>query len=325
MTADLSAALLDAHVAFAIRQLTGEDEFTALVREEIEAFYTESGELPLETAMPRELIKAVARKYTMLFPVEGAIPELVGEVTARLYRHEIHETTTLTDVLEGRRFDELATTAVDLPFARRAVEQVLDSPATADTVVEVVQRAVEQRFGASLGRRLSGAVEKLTRRGTSFVLSSAREDSDELLLDAARDFWRGRGDETLGGFRDSVSEADVEDAVVLVFEFWRDFRQTDYFRTLLDAGIDQVFDTYGATPLADVLEDLGIRSDDLYEEALRFGPPVLARLDREGILAAIVRRRLAPFYASPEFAAAAGIGSDTAAGTGADTAAGSAD
>jgi hypothetical protein len=35
---------------------------------------------------------------------------------------------------------------------------------------------------------------------------------------------------------------------------------------------------------------------------------VLARLDREGILAAIVRRRLAPFYASPEFAAAAGSG-----------------
>lgn len=304
MTSDLGAALLDAQVAFAIRQLTDEQNFQKAVFEEIDGFYAEAGTVPLETVMPREPIKAVARKYTMQFPVEGAIPELVGQVAARLYRSDVHQKTNLSDVLDGRRFDDLATTAVELPFARRAVEQVLESPATEDTLVEVVQRAVEDKFGEKLGRRFSGAVEKLTRRGTSFVLSSAREDADGLLIEAARDFWRGRGDQSVDGFRDTVSESDVEDAVVLVFEFWRDFRQSDYFRSLLDTGIDEVFDTYGATPIADVLEDLGIRADDLREEALRFGPTVIERLHREGFLETVVRRRLAPFFSSPEFAAA---------------------
>ncbi|WP_454165345.1 hypothetical protein [Gordonia iterans] len=300
---DLAARLLDAQVAFGLRQLTEETAFRALVEEEIEGFFDEAGTVPLETVMPRELIKQVARKYTMAFPVEGAIPELAGQVAARLYRHEIHETTSLADVIETRRFDELASTATDLRVARRAIDQVLDSPTTTDTVVEVMQRAVEERVGTRLGRRLSSLVERLTRSGTEMVLETAREDSDELLLDAVRDFWRGRADDSVGGFRDTVSESDVEDVVVIAFEFWRDFRQSEYFRTLLDSGIDEVFDTYGATPLADVIEDLGIGAEDLREEALRFGPVVIGRLDREGFLERIVRRRLAPFYASPEFAA----------------------
>ncbi|MFT3661489.1 MAG: hypothetical protein QM809_08840 [Gordonia sp. (in: high G+C Gram-positive bacteria)] len=299
----LAARLLDAQVAFALRQLTDEAEFQALVEEEIDAFFDESGTMPLEDVMPRDLIKQVAHKYAMQFPVEGAIPELAGQVAARLYRHEVHEATSPSDVIETRRFDELASAAVDLRLSRRAIDQVLDSPATEDTVVEVVQRAVEDRFGRRVGRRLSRWVERLTRSGTKMVVDSARDDSDELLLDAVRDFWRGRADRSVDGFRDTVSESDVEDMVVIAFEFWRDFRQSEYFRTLLDAGIDEVFDTYGATPLADVIEDLGIDAADLREEALRFGPVVIERLDRQGYLEHVLRRRLAPFFASPEFAA----------------------
>ncbi|MEZ5209916.1 hypothetical protein [Gordonia sp. (in: high G+C Gram-positive bacteria)] len=300
---DLAARLLDAQVAFGIRQLTDDTEFAGLVEEEIENFFAEGGVLPMEKVMPRELVQEVARKYTLQFPVEGAIPELAGQVAARLYRSDIHERTVVDQVIEPRRFDELASTVVDLRLSQRAIEQVLESPATTDTLVELMQRAVEDRFGQRIGRRLSRLVERVTRSGTAMVIESTREDSGELLLDAVREFWHGRSGGTVGGFRESVSESDVEDVVVMAFEFWRDFRQSDYFQTLLAAGIDEVFDTYGATPIADVIEDLGIGGDDLREEALRFGPPVLARLDRDGVLEQILRRRLAPFFASPEFAA----------------------
>lgn len=300
-TGQLADRLLDAQVAFAMRQLTTDADFTALVDDELDFYRSDSGTLPLEVVMPRQLIKDVARKYTMSFPVEGAIPELVGQVAARLYRSDVHETTSLSDILGARRFEELSAIATELPVARHAVEQVLERPSTADTVVELVQRAVEHRVGARLARRLARPVEKWTRRGTALVAESAREDSGELLADAVRDFWRGSSDEAIVGFRESVTEADVEDTVVLIFEFWRTFRQTDYFRSLLDAGIDEVFDTYGATPVADVVEDLGITEADLREEAHRFGPSVIKRLADEGFLEPLLRRRLAAFYTSPEF------------------------
>ncbi len=305
-TQQLADRLLDAQVAFALRQLTTDADFTAMVDDELDFYRSDSGTLPLEVVMPRQLIKDVARKYTMQFPVEGAIPELVGQVAARLYRSEVHENTRLTDIVGPRRFDELSAIATELPVARHAVEQVLDSPSTADTVVEVVQRAVERRFGRTLARRLARPVEKWTRRGTAVVVASAREDSGELLADAVRDFWRGSSDTAIVGFRDTVDETDVEDAVVLVFEFWRTFRQTDYFRSLLDTGIDEVFDTYGATPVADVVEDLGITGDDLREEAQRFGPEVIRELADAGFLEPLLRRRFAVFYTSPEFLDAIG-------------------
>lgn len=303
-TGELATRLLEAQVAHGLRQLTDDAEFRELAEHEISFFMTESGTIPLETVMPRDLIKAVARKYTMQFPVEGAIPELVGQVAGRVYRHQVHETTDLAEVIPTRRFDELATTAAELHVARRAMDQVLTSPTTADTVVEVVQRAVANRFGGRTARRLARTVDKWTRRGTAFVLDSAREDSDELLIEAMREFWQGRADQRVNGFRDTITEDDVDDVVVLIFEFWRTFRQTEYFRTLLDAGVDEVFDTYAATPVVDVLGDLGITQDDLLEEALRFGPPVIARLEAEGYLSGLLRRRFAPFYSSPEFLAA---------------------
>lgn len=42
----------------------------------------------------------------------------------------------------------------------------------------------------------------------------------------------------------------------------------------------------------------------MLEEALRFGPPVLETLDERGYLDTVLRRRLAPFYASDAFRAA---------------------
>ena len=73
---------------------------------------------------------------------------------------------------------------------------------------------------------------------------------------------------------------------------------------LLDEGIDHVFDKYGDTPLAELLAELGIGREDMIEEALRFGPSVLVTLDERGYLDTVVRRRLAPFYASDAFRAA---------------------
>ncbi|MFT4087704.1 MAG: hypothetical protein QM658_11250 [Gordonia sp. (in: high G+C Gram-positive bacteria)] len=302
---ELSTRLMDAAVEFTVAQVTDTEQFRELVQDEIEHFLAESGALALEDAMPRQLIKSVAHKYAVQFPVEGAIPELVGKVASRLYRHEINESVVLSDLLDARRFDELATAVVEMPMAQRAVSRILDSETTVDTVSDVVQRAVVDRFGR-IGARFSGLVDKVTRAGAEFVLESAREDPDTLLLDAAREFWHGQSDGDPDAFRETVTDVDLEDATVLVFEIWRTFRETEYFRTLLDAGIDEVFDVYGATELRDVIEDLGISHDDLIEEAMRFGPTVIQRIDREGFLESVVRRRLAPFFASPQYAKAVG-------------------
>lgn len=305
-SADLAARLLDAHVAQQRRQLTDPHEFAALVDEEITAFLDVADHLPLETAVSRDLIKAVARKYAIAFPVDGEIPGLVGAVAERLYQYSADNDTRLQDVLDRRRFEELATGIADLGLSRRIVERVLTSPASEDACVEAVQRAVDpSRLPGKLAGIVETLVERVARRGTRYVLAVNSAESDHLILDAAREMWLwlASTDEQADQVRDILSDGDVEDTIVLVFEFWRSFRETPYFGALLDEGIDEVFDTYGQTPLSEILDELGIARTDLVEEAMRFGPPVITQLDSDGIVESALRRRLAPFYASDEFAA----------------------
>lgn len=328
---DLALRVLDAHVAFTKEQLLQPAGFLELVVEEVDGLLDEAEELTLAESVTREQIKAVAHKYAVQIPVEGAIPELVGEVAARLYHHRANDEIPVGEVVDSRRFDELAAAVAEMGVTHRLVRLVLSSPVTVDACVEAVQRAVvtavddgRHAEGGGLGQTLRGAlarlaepampaiengVGRLTRTGARFVLRGNRADADDVLLDTARETWRKHTGDSIGSFRDLVSAEDVEDAVVLTFEFWRTFRDTDYFHALLDEGIDHVFDKYGDTPLTELLAELGIGREDLIEEALRFGPSVLGKLDERGYLDTVVRRRLAPFYASAQFrAAVAGTG-----------------
>lgn len=320
---DLAMRVLDAHVAFTKQQLREPAGFLEFVTEEVDGALAEAAVLTLAEAVTREQIKAVAHKFAVQVPVEGAIPELVGEIATRLYNHRANDEIEVGDLVDNRRFDELIDAVADLDLTHRLVRLVLDSPVTVDACVEAVQRAVVTAVddglhpdGGGLTRSLRSAlsrlaepampaiengVGRLTRTGARFVLRGNSSDADEVLLDSARETWRKHTGDAVGSFRELVSADDVEDIVVLIFEFWRSFRDTDYFHALLDEGIDHVFDKYGDTPLAELLAELGVGRADMIEEALRFGPPVLETLDERGYLDTVLRRRLAPFYASQAF------------------------
>ncbi|GED97996.1 hypothetical protein [Gordonia crocea] len=331
--ADLATRLLDAHVAHELGQLLDPQAFESAIVEEVDRFLAMADTLTLSQAVDPEPVQAVARKYAAQVPVEGAIPELVGEIARLLYRHGVNDEYRFSDLIGDRQFDELTTAVGELGVVRRIVRRVLSEPSTVDTAVEMVTRAVDAaleepeaagepsaaelsawlrsrvgRGARGLARSvrpvIDGTVERVTRTGAAIVLRGNESDAEGLLVDAAREVWRTNRDEPVGAYRDLVAEEDVDDIVVLVFEFWREFRNTAFLRTLLDEGVGYVFDKYGDTPLTELLGEVGVFRADLIEEGLRFGPPVIARLHERGFLDEVVRHRLAGFYQSPRFRAA---------------------
>lgn len=329
--AALGARLLDAQVAFEVAQLLDPVDFENAVVEEVDHFLAMADELTLGEAISADPVKDVARKYAVQIPVEGAIPELVGEIARQLYRHGTGGEYRLADVIDDRHFDELATAISEMGLTRRLVRRVLEGSATIETAVEVVTRAVdallddpdEESVAADLPTRvreraahgLRGAVrparpvidsvvERVTRSGATFVLRGNEPEAGELLLESVRDVWRNNRDASLRTFRELVTEEDVDDIIVLVFEFWREFRGTPFVHMLLDDAVGYVFEKYGDTPLSELLGELGVFREDLIEEGMRFGPAGLAKLHEIGYLETVVRRRLAPFYSSEAFRAA---------------------
>lgn len=321
MSDDLAARLLEAQIAFTRRELLTPETYHRLVVDEIEAFLDEAARMTLGEMVTRDMIKNTAYKYSVQMPLEGSIPELVGEIAARIYRHPANDDIRVDEVLDADSFEQLVTTLAETDVAHRVVGEVLGSPLAVDACVDVVTHAVDRAVsrrdatpGAGVRARLvqrvtalsapavpalTAGVARVTRVGARYVLDSAARDT--ALVDTARQLWRERSRDSVGWLRELVSAADVEDIVVVIFEFWKTFRDTEYFRTMLFEGVDHVFDKYGDIPLADLLLDLGVGRADMIEEALRFGPPVMARLDERGLLEAQLRRQYERFYASPEF------------------------
>ncbi|GAA4394301.1 hypothetical protein [Tsukamurella soli] len=328
-TDDLAARLLEAHLAFERDQLRGSN-YHALVLEEIEHALETASTVTLAEAVTPAMIRATALKYAAQVPVEGAIPELVGEIAARLYRHRANDENTVAQIVDAHEFEGLAAAIAELDVTRRVAERIWTSPTTADAAVAALAhtavavaddgRALLDRHAATRAARrlvarlrlptsertaLQDHTENVLRRAVTFVLERAAGADAPDITGAARDLWRRHRSDTVAGFRDLVSDDDVDAVVVAVFEFWRTFRNTDYFASLLGSGVDYVFEKYGDTPLYELLEELGVGREDMIEEALRFGPPVIGMLDERGLLEPLLRRRLAPFYASDEFRAAA--------------------
>lgn len=114
----------------------------------------------------------------------------------------------------------------------------------------------------------------------------------DLLLDAHVRFIL---DELSGERLQALIEREL-DAALYAHQIHERTRQ--YYRTLIDAGIDAVFDRYGDSTLLDLLQDFGITRQLVLAEALRYAPPVLQMLKKKKLLEPVIRRNLQGFYRS---------------------------
>jgi hypothetical protein len=276
----------------------------------------------------RDQIKATARKYVSKIQLPGSIPELAGEIAARIYGHRTHDENPLGQIVDTKQAEALAAKLLELPLLR---ERLPESPLAISVVswcayriasgVTARNRELAERVpgvsqllaagGQIVGRvapdaqlELDLRLRELAERGARLLLHRAKTPGgaadESALVDALVDLWREQADKPISAFREYVTQDDLEDLILLGYEFWLAFRGTPYLNALVDEGIDFFFDKYGGYTLRALLDEFGIQREDLLEEAMRFGPPVIDVLSENGMLAAFLRRRLEPFFLSDE-------------------------
>lgn len=314
--------LLDALVDHWRNQLTG-DALLAFVDREIDTALRTTGQLTLNEVVTPEQITATALKYASQWTIEGSIPELVGEIAARLYEKTTHDAVPLRNVFDQDQIQEFTGSLIALPAFRRLI---YESPLTREWAVELICQAAGSTVLASrikaeqvpgLGSVLSAAELLMNRFApdtrvqaeirirelaelvvTYFQNRGGRPVDDTSLADAAVDLWAEHADTPMSEIGQMVTPDDVEDFLVLAFEFFFRFRQTEYFRSVVSEGVQYFFEKYGTWTLADLLEDIGVGPNDMAEEARRYAPPIIDLLVRNGQFDAIVRRLHAGFFES---------------------------
>jgi hypothetical protein len=84
----------------------------------------------------------------------------------------------------------------------------------------------------------------------------------------------------------------------MIYEYWKELRQSSYIQDLILYGVKVFYDFYEDENLEDVFAAIGIEESDLQNEAVRFYPKVVVALDEHGVLEPIITMIIKPFYES---------------------------
>lgn len=323
----LAEQLLDAHVAHELAALRG-DRFEEQVVVEIDHLLATLGTLRLDQVMRRDLITDVALKYVATFRLPGAIPEIAADIAARVRSHPANEVP-LGDLVGRARVAELVSVVAEMRGIRERILRGMADNATLQSGVGEVMRGLAigplatgrriakrvplvssgidaaEKLGAGL---LDGADQRsreVAERAAGVLLGYLGENaadtvSDDELRAAVLEVWDALATRPLSELVGTVSEGQLVDVFVAIYQLWLDLRTTPYIAAAVASGVEVFFDTYESFTLHDLLAEFGLDREDLVEEARRFGPPVLDALAEAGVLEGLIRRRLAGFYSSPE-------------------------
>lgn len=329
MTVPLHEALLEAHVAFVVKEISTA-RLQPYIESRLDTLLGFAGRLRLNEVVTAQMIKETARRYACEVELSVAIPEMAADVGRAAHAHPVHRTTRLGDLLPDRHLQEIIDKCLEMRQLRESVvQEVVKNPVYASLMADVLLQTVKKRFGQQIGVKdfpggrqllklsvsvmgastpqLSAMIEDAAREFITNAIGSLLHESEGLLIDsmetdilrdAILDVWQQLRDRTTGSFRDMISALDVEEFFVIFYDYWHDMRRTEFYGAFIDSGIDAFFDRYGDATLADILLEVGITRDLMLDDAMRFAPHVIKVLKRKKMLETIVRNELSAFYLS---------------------------
>jgi hypothetical protein len=323
---DLRDKLLEAHVSHELASWQG-DGLAGTIAAWVAPFFRWFGRTKLDDVATRQQIMGVIERYVIDLRVSGGITELTGDISNLVFRSAASADTRLDEVVTTASFNEFtdkvlalegvrrelisliaqnaSVAAISARLAARGLLDLLSPPVVLTRALDEVSfverfRAsilprVETRVAAGLAWYLSRNRERLRQHAEQHML----EELDSERLRAALDeLWDGLAGMRLSEVFALLGEQDIEDFVVLVYEFWLRYRKTEYFRRISSEGVDHFFVKYGQETLLALIDDMGVTETMVREELGVFLRPMLDHAARTGALERLIRTRLEPFYAS---------------------------
>jgi hypothetical protein len=325
---DLAKALFDAHVAYESSRLRG-NSLATLIDERVAATFAWFEEVKLNQVMTPERIIGVIQRYAIELRISGGITELAGEMANVVFSSKASNATRVGDMVSARSYEEFADKIVTLEGVQRELIRYLTQSAAFGTLTSrVVSRIaldlvfgkddaqsasilkellisfgrrafpdLEQRLGAALSRYMERHAARFTRDGEKHLL---RAVDREWVRQMADEIWDAVSKRPLADATTAFTSRDLEDFIVLGYEFWLKFRKTPYFLAVVTDVVDHLFDKYGDESLASLILDMGVTEAMIASELRTFLSPILDHASRTGFLERELRALLGPFYRSEE-------------------------
>lgn len=323
---DLADRLLDAHVRFAVAELTGPRQ-VELVDEVVDELLAIGAELTLSDVLDPSEVERVVLRVLATVPPSPAATQLSQGAADVLHTGP---TTPFTpaDVISrddvARIVDEVVRAQ---PLIKKALDEVVESPLIASVVSRFASRMVGDVLGTNRSADrvpgvggLFGAASKVVSAGANGVeqllgdtagkgARLAARRLNKVAIDTLKDpqlkaailqLWDAEATHELRGLG-GIREQDLQRAVALAHDVAVGALGSAPVADLARRLVAMLFQRYGSTPVVELLDQLGITRDDLVADARSATAHALAGAHAAGHLVPFVRARLEPFYRSPEF------------------------
>mgnify|MGYP005847830877 CR=1 FL=1 len=327
---DLADALLEQHVKHELASLKGA-KLRRFLAEEVDQIFSYASRITLGRITSVDQIMGLIRRTVINMELSPGIPELAAEMATEVLNAPIQKTTRLNQMITREQATGFLEEALELKQQReRVISEIMTHPVYQELVSNLVYQGVVNylyednlitksvpgvgsmmKFGKRMANKavpgldesferrfkawLSDSLPGLISRSEQFLHKSLTDDE---LRDSVMAVWVSLEDHTIEELHEGLGDVQLQEFVVLGYEFWLQFRKTAYFEGCVLAVVTHLFELYGDRPLLDLLKEVGVSEDLVMAEIDGYALSVIDVLREEGYLEALVRRRLTPFYRS---------------------------
>ncbi|MDX1816207.1 MAG: hypothetical protein R3180_00715 [Marinobacter sp.] len=329
-TGALADELFEAHVKHELAALKGA-KLKRFLEKEVDGLLDHAGRITLNRVSGVERVMGVIQRIVVEMELDAGIPELAAEMATEVLNAPVQSETRLGDILTREQASDFLEQALELRQQReRVISEIMAHPVYQELVSNVVYHGLVNylyednlitrsvpgvgsmmKFGKKMANRaVPGLDETFERRIKTWLADSlpgliARSEqflnralSDDELRDSVMAAWVAVEDQTVSELREGLGDVQLQEFVVLGYEFWLEFRKTGYFEGCARAVVEHLFAKYGDRPIMDLLRDVGVTREVILAEVDAYALPVMDVLREEGYVEALVRRRLSAFYKS---------------------------
>lgn len=327
---DTATQLLELHVKHELASLKGA-KLRKFLKQEVGEILDHAGTITLNRIASEDRVMETIQRVVVNMELDAGIPELAGEMATEVLNSPIQAKTALGDMISREQATGFVEELLELRHQReQVISEIMAHPVYQELISNVVYQGVVNylyednlitksvpgvgsmmKFGKRMANKaVPGLDETFERRFKAWLSDSLpglinrseqflqRALSDEEVRDTVMAAWVAVEDKTIAELHKGLGDVELQEFVVLGYEFWLQFRETAYFEGCTRAVVAHLFVKYGDRPLTDLLGDVGVTREVIEAEMEAWAIPLIDILREEGYLEALVRRRLSAFYKS---------------------------
>jgi len=327
---DLANRLLEQHVKHEMAALKGA-KLSRFLGQEISELFDLAARTSLDRVSSVERVMEIVQRVVVNMELDPGLPELAAEMATEVLNAPVQASTTLGEFITREQATGFGEALLELRQQReQVISEIMAHPVYQELVSNLVYAGLVSylyednlitkavpgvgsvmKFGKRMANKaVPGLDESFERRIKSWLSESlpgliVRSEqflhkalTDEELRDSVMAAWVSVEDRTLAELQEGLGDVQLQEFVVLGYEFWLEFRKTAYFEGCVRAVVEQLFRKYGSRPVTDLLDDIGITREMVMAEVTASLLPLIDVLREEGYLEALIRRRLSTFYKS---------------------------